>query len=61
MACQVLASLAVSRHYGKSRQNGPVRPSVGMSVNGCFPEHLLRFYLIAVAFMSFYSFLYSST
>ena len=39
MACQVLASLAVSRHYSKSRQNGHVRPSVGMSVNGCFREH----------------------
>ena len=31
MACQVLASLVVSRHYIKTRQNGPVCTSVGMS------------------------------
>ena len=39
MACLVLASLTVSRHYRKRKQNGPVRPSVEMSVNGCFREH----------------------
>ena len=36
---QFLASLVVSRHYSKRRQNGPACASGGMSVNGCFREH----------------------
>ena len=58
MACQVLASLVVSRHYIKTRQNGPVCTSVGMSEWVLSWAHLLRFYSVAGAFLSFNSFLY---